>query len=156
MNRTFIWKIRRPPWLFNSQTWRKYCPYALETQPNQVGVMNMGPCCPMRCLMSYCPSLEILNSFWTRGLPFQRAWSLTNYAAGPICEGTHQPQAPSAGRRKLANRPPVAGVFDGAEGWQQSCHPLARREPAQKLQGHSHEYVLGKKWPGALIQDVWT
>ena len=28
----------------------------------------------------------------------------------------HQPQVPSAGRRKLANRLPVAGGFDGAEG----------------------------------------
>ena len=27
-----------------------------------------------------------------------------------------QPQVPSAGRRKLANRLPVAGGFDGAEG----------------------------------------
>ena len=28
----------------------------------------------------------------------------------------HQPQVPSAGRRKLANRLSVAGAFDGVEG----------------------------------------
>lgn len=35
----------------------------------------------------------------------------------------HQPQVPSASRRKLANRLPVAGGFDGAEGWEPLCHP---------------------------------
>ena len=38
----------------------------------------------------------------------------------------HQPQVPSAGRRKLANRLPVAGGFDGGRGVRAVMPPPSR------------------------------
>ena len=153
MNRASVWEIVRTPWLFDSRTLTKCCPHL---RPSQTGWASWT-WDPAALWTSWWATVQVLKFsivFEQGALRFPCAPGLTYYAADPICKGPHwSPPAPSSlcWQEEACRRLPVAGGFDGAEGWEPLCHPLAGRGTNPEVPQHSDEYFLWKKQQGTLM-----
>lgn len=72
----------------------------------------------------------------------------------PFAKGLTSPKLPLLAGGSLPTDPLWQGALMGQKGDSSLANPWQGENQPRSCRGHSHEYVLGKKRPGALIQDV--